>query len=103
GQQALKAARVLIVGAGALGAPSALYLAAAGGGVLGLGDPDIVSVSNLQRQVLFGVEDLDRPKVEAAARRLAELNPNVRVEAIDQRVNEANARELVRGYDLVLD
>jgi molybdopterin-synthase adenylyltransferase len=103
GQQALKAARVLIVGAGALGAPSALYLAAAGVGVLGLADPDIVSLSNLQRQVLFGVEDLDRPKVEAAARRLAELNPNVRVEAIDQRVNEANARELVRGYDLVLD
>src|ERR1700739_68786 len=103
GQQALKAARVLIVGAGALGAPTACYLAAAGAGVLGLADPDIVSLSNLQRQVLFGVEDLDRPKVEAAARRLAELNPNVRVDAIARRVDEANVRELVRGYDLVLD
>ncbi|HEY2051385.1 MAG TPA: molybdopterin-synthase adenylyltransferase MoeB [Caulobacteraceae bacterium] len=103
GQQALKAARVLIVGAGALGAPTALYLAAAGVGVLGLADPDIVSLSNLQRQVLFGVEDLDWPKVEAAARRLAELNPNVRVDAINRRVDGSNARELVREYDLVLD
>src|ERR1700756_766909 len=81
GQQALKSARVLIVGAGGLGAPAALYLAAAGVGVPGFGAPDIVSLSNLQRQVLFGVEDLDRPKVEAGANRLAELNPNVRVEA----------------------
>ncbi|HEY1930257.1 MAG TPA: molybdopterin-synthase adenylyltransferase MoeB [Caulobacteraceae bacterium] len=103
GQQALKAARVLIVGAGGLGAPAALYLAAAGVGVLGLVDPDIVSLSNLQRQVLFGVEDLEEPKVEASARRLAQLNPNVRIEAINRRVDETNARELVRGYDLVLD
>jgi molybdopterin/thiamine biosynthesis adenylyltransferase len=103
GQQALKAARVLIVGAGGLGAPAALYLAAAGVGVLGLVDPDIVSLSNLQRQVLFGVEDLDAPKVEASSRRLAQLNPNVRIEAINRRVDETNARELVRGYDLVLD
>ena len=103
GQQALKAARVLIVGAGGLGAPAALYLAAAGVGVLGLADPDIVSLSNLQRQVLFGVADLDQPKVEAAARRLAGLNPNVRIEPIAKPVNEANARDLVRGYDLVLD
>ncbi|MBV8683989.1 MAG: molybdopterin-synthase adenylyltransferase MoeB [Caulobacteraceae bacterium] len=103
GQQGLKAARILIVGAGGLGAPAALYLAAAGVGVLGLVDPDTVSLSNLQRQVLFGVEDLDRPKVEAAVKHLAELNPNVRVEAIPQLVNEANAHELVRGYDLVLD
>jgi molybdopterin/thiamine biosynthesis adenylyltransferase len=103
GQQALKAARVLIVGAGGLGAPAALYLAAAGVGLLGLADPDIVSLSNLQRQVLFGVEDLDKPKVEVAARRLAMLNPNVRVEPIAKWVDQSNARELVRGYDLVLD
>lgn len=103
GQQALKAARVLIVGAGGLGAPAALYLAAAGVGVLGLADPDIVSLSNLQRQVLFAVEDLDRRKVEAAARHLATLNPNVRVEPIAQRVDESSARELAQEFDLVLD
>ena len=103
GQQALKAARVLIVGAGGLGAPAALYLAAAGVGVLGLADPDIVSLSNLQRQVLFGVEDLNNPKVEVATRRLAMLNPNVRMAPVAQWVDASNARELVREYDLVLD
>ena len=103
GQQKLKAARVLLVGAGGLGSPAALYLAAAGVGVLGLADPDQVSLSNLQRQVLYGVPDLQRLKVDAAAERLAALNPNVDVRPIAQALTEANARDLVRGYDLVLD
>jgi molybdopterin/thiamine biosynthesis adenylyltransferase len=103
GQQALKAARVLLVGAGGLGAPAALYLAAAGVGHIGLVDPDTVSLSNLQRQVLFGVADLDAPKVEVAVRHLAELNPHVAVEPIAERLDDANARALVAAHDLVLD
>ncbi len=103
GQQRLKAARVLIVGAGGLGAPAALYLAAAGVGVLGLADPDTVALSNLQRQVLYETGDIGRPKVDAAARRLAGLNPNVQVEAHAVRVDAANADGVVAGYDLVLD
>ena len=103
GQQKLKAARVLIVGAGGLGAPAALYLAAAGVGRIGLADPDTVSLSNLQRQILFRTDDAGAPKVERAADRLAELNPHVHVEPIDEYVTGENAAELVRGYDLVLD
>ena len=103
GQQALKAARVLLVGAGGLGAPAALYLAAAGVGHIGLVDPDTVSLSNLQRQVLYGVGDLGAPKVAVAARRLAELNPHVVVEPIDRRLGAGNAGALVAAHDLVLD
>ena len=103
GQQALKAARVLIVGAGGLGSPAALYLAAAGVGVLGLADADRVSLSNLQRQVLYADGDVGRPKVEAAGVHLAALNPHVRVEAHPVMLDAANARALVGGYDLVLD
>jgi molybdopterin-synthase adenylyltransferase len=103
GQQRLKAARVLIVGAGGLGAPAALYLVAAGVGELAIVDPDTVALSNLQRQVLFGSADQGRVKVEAAAERLAALNANVRVTPIAQRLTAANARDLIRGFDLVLD
>jgi molybdopterin/thiamine biosynthesis adenylyltransferase len=103
GQQALKAARVLLVGAGGLGAPAALYLAAAGVGHIGLVDPDTVSLSNLQRQVLYGGEDLDAVKVAVAARRLGELNPHVVIEPIPRRLDEGNAGALVADYDLVLD
>ena len=103
GQQKLKGARVLIVGAGGLGAPAALYLAAAGVGTIGLADPDTVSLSNLQRQVLYRTEDDGAPKVERAADRLGELNPHVHVEPIDEALTDANARALVGGYDLVLD
>jgi molybdopterin-synthase adenylyltransferase len=103
GQQRLKAARVLIVGAGGLGAPAALYLAAAGVGELALVDPDTVALSNLQRQVLYGSDDQGRVKVEAAAERLAMLNANVRVTPVAERLTSANARDLVRGFDLVLD
>ncbi|HEX8568665.1 MAG TPA: molybdopterin-synthase adenylyltransferase MoeB [Caulobacteraceae bacterium] len=103
GQQKLASARVLVVGAGGLGSPAALYLAAAGVGVLGLVDDDQVALSNLQRQVLYGVDDLGRPKVEAAAERLASLNPHVEVQVHPVRAAPANADELVRGFDLVLD
>ncbi|HWW28100.1 MAG TPA: molybdopterin-synthase adenylyltransferase MoeB [Caulobacter sp.] len=103
GQQKLKAARVLIVGAGGLGAPAALYLAAAGVGTLGLVDADTVSLSNLQRQVLFATADTGRPKVEAAAEHLTSLNPHLTVEAHPVWLDEANARGLVSRYDLVLD
>jgi molybdopterin/thiamine biosynthesis adenylyltransferase len=103
GQQALKAARVLVVGAGGLGAPAALYLAAAGVGTLGLVDPDTVDLSNLQRQVIYAMGDIGRPKTEASAAHLAALNPNVAVEAHPVRLDDANARALVARYDLVLD
>ena len=103
GQQRLRDARVLIVGAGGLGAPAALYLAAAGVGVLGLIDDDTVSLSNLQRQVLFTTEDLGRPKVSAAAERLVALNPYVSIEAYRARVHPMNAESIIADYDLVLD
>jgi molybdopterin/thiamine biosynthesis adenylyltransferase len=103
GQQALKAARVAIVGAGGLGAPSALYLAAAGVGHMRLIDPDVVALSNLQRQVIYATEDVGRVKVEAAAARLGELNPEVVVDARAETLTEANAKALVGGCDLVLD
>ena len=103
GQQRLRRARVLIVGAGGLGAPAALYLAAAGVGVLGLSDPDVVSLSNLQRQVLYATAEVGTLKVDVAARRLADLNPHVQVDAHAVALTDANARDLVAGHDLVLD
>ncbi len=103
GQQQLKAARVLIVGAGGLGAPAALYLVAAGVGQLTLVDPDTVDLSNLQRQVLYDTDDAGRLKVEAAGERLVALNPNVEVARIAERLTDANARQLIAGHDLVLD
>jgi sulfur-carrier protein adenylyltransferase/sulfurtransferase len=103
GQRALKEARVLLVGAGGLGSPAALYLAAAGVGTLGVIDPDVVDLSNLQRQVLHGTPDLGRPKVESARDRIGAVNPHVRVEAHPVRLTSANAREVVAGYDLVID
>jgi len=103
GQQQLKGARVLIVGAGGLGAPAALYLAAAGVGVIALVDPDVVDASNLQRQVIYDTDDAGRVKVEAAGARLVALNPNVEVVRIAERLTETNARQLIAGYDLVLD
>ena len=103
GQQRLKASRVLIVGAGGLGSPAALYLAAAGVGTIGLVDPDHVGLSNLQRQVLYATADAGRPKVEAAATRLTALNPHVAVESHALALTQANARDLVSAYDLALD
>ncbi|MEJ0067055.1 MAG: molybdopterin-synthase adenylyltransferase MoeB [Caulobacteraceae bacterium] len=103
GQQRLKAARVLIVGAGGLGAPATLYLAAAGVGELAIVDADTVALSNLQRQVLFGAADLGREKVDVAVERLGALNANVRVTPIPRMLTSANACELIHGFDLVLD
>lgn len=103
GQQRLQASRVLLVGAGGLGAPAALYLAAAGIGLLGLADPDQVSLSNLQRQVIFATEDIGGSKVDAARRRLESLNPNVRVQPHPVALTASNAALLIADYDIVLD
>jgi molybdopterin/thiamine biosynthesis adenylyltransferase len=103
GQQALERASVAIVGAGGLGAPAALYLAAAGVGRLKLIDPDVVDLSNLQRQVLFETADIGAPKVEAARRRLVALNPHVNVEGVQESLAEDNAVALIAKCDLVLD
>ncbi len=103
GQARLLAARVLIVGAGGLGSPAALYLAAAGVGTLGLVDSDAVELSNLQRQILHGVKDLDRPKVHSAQTRLEELNPDVRVVPHHLRLTAANAREVMAVYDVAVE
>lgn len=103
GQAKLLAARVGVVGAGGLGCPAALYLAAAGVGTLGLVDSDVVDVSNLQRQVLFGSADVGRPKVEVARERLAAQNPDVRVEVHALRLTAANAEAVLRDYDVIVD
>ena len=103
GQQRLKAASVLIVGAGGLGSPAALYLAAAGIGRLGLVDFDRVDVSNLQRQVLYGSSSIGRPKLDAARERIADLNPGVRVETHAATLTSANALDILAGYDIVID
>jgi molybdopterin-synthase adenylyltransferase len=103
GQQKLKAGSVLIVGAGGLGAPAALYLAAAGVGTIILADPDEVDVSNLQRQVIYTGQDVGRPKPEAAADRLAALNPHIFVAGYNGAFDASTADELCEGVDLVLD
>jgi molybdopterin/thiamine biosynthesis adenylyltransferase len=103
GQQRLKAASVLVVGAGGLGSPAALYLAAAGVGTVMLADPDVVDRSNLQRQILYAEADVGLPKADAAADRLAALNPHIFVAGFEGAFDEATADELVAGVDLVLD
>lgn len=103
GQNALKQARVLVVGAGGLGAPLLLYLAAAGVGTLGIVDDDTVSLSNLQRQVIHGTPDVGRAKVESAAAAIAALNPHVAVERHPVRLGPDNALDLIGRYDLVTD
>jgi len=103
GQQRLAGARVLLIGAGGLGSPAALYLAAAGVGVLGIVDDDVVDISNLQRQVLHGSATLGQPKTVSAVARLADLNPDVRVEPHQLRLSGDNARDIIGRYDLVLD
>ena len=103
GQRRIKAARVLLVGAGGLGSPAALYLAAAGVGTIGLVDFDVVDVSNLQRQVLHGTAAIGRPKLESARARIADLNPNVNVETHETRLTSENALEILRGYDVIVD
>lgn len=103
GQQRLKAATVAMVGAGGLGAPAALYLAAAGIGRLRLIDDDVVSLSNLQRQILFRTDQIGAPKVDRARDALTALNPHVEIEARRERLTDANAQALLDGADLVLD
>ena len=103
GQRRLKNARVLVVGAGGLGSPALLYLAAAGVGTIGVVDADVVEMSNLQRQVVHGVEDVGRPKSESAAQTLASVNPLVRVVRHDVRIDSTNALAIIADYDLVLD
>ncbi len=103
GQQRLKASRVLLIGAGGLGSPAALYLAAAGVGTLGLVDFDVVDVTNLHRQLLHGTSDIGRPKLESARDRIADVNPNVDIETYDTRLTSANALEILRDYDLIVD
>jgi molybdopterin/thiamine biosynthesis adenylyltransferase len=103
GQQRLKRARVLVIGAGGLGAPVLEYLAAAGVGTLGLVDDDVVSLSNLQRQVIHDTQAVGLAKTESAATAIARINPHVSVEIHTMRTTAANAAELVRGYDIVAD
>lgn len=103
GQQRLKAAAVAIVGAGGLGAPASLYLTAAGVGRLRLIDDDSVALSNLQRQIVFGVADVGAPKVARAAAALHDLNPHAEIEQYATRLTTENAASLLRGVDLVLD
>ena len=103
GQQRLKAARVLLIGAGGLGSPAAQYLAAAGVGEIGVVDDDVVSLSNLQRQVAHGTLPARRPQLRSAAPAIARLNPHVRTTPFPVRLTTENARDLVRGFDVVAD
>jgi adenylyltransferase/sulfurtransferase len=103
GQRRLKQARVLVVGAGGLGSPIAMYLAAAGIGYLGIVDADVVDRSNLQRQIIHGTRDIGRRKTDSAADRLAEINPNVHVTRIDEALSSSNALEILAQYDIVVD
>lgn len=103
GQEKLKRARVLLIGAGGLGSPAALYLAAAGVGTLGIAEFDVVDETNLQRQILYGASDVGGAKIDAACARLTEINPHVEIEAHGFRLEAKNALDLVSGYDLVVD
>jgi len=102
-QQKLKAAKVLVIGSGGLGSPVLLYLAAAGVGTIGIVDFDVVDDSNLQRQVLFGVNEIGKPKVEAAKERLQSLNPHINIITYNTQLTSKNALELVSQYDVIAD
>jgi molybdopterin/thiamine biosynthesis adenylyltransferase/rhodanese-related sulfurtransferase/molybdopterin converting factor small subunit len=103
GQRKLKAARVLTIGAGGLGSPLSLYLAAAGVGTIGIVDFDVVDLTNLQRQIVHGTSTLGRPKLESAEARLTDVNPNVRIEKHETRLTSQNALEILAEYDVVVD
>jgi molybdopterin/thiamine biosynthesis adenylyltransferase/rhodanese-related sulfurtransferase len=103
GQKRLKQARVLTVGAGGLGSPLALYLAAAGVGTLGIVDFDVVDESNLQRQIIHGTSDLGRPKMESAREKIEDINPNVKVEAFEEALTSENALEIFEDFDVIVD
>ena len=103
GQKKLKQARVLTIGAGGLGAPLAMYLAAAGVGTLGIVDFDVVDESNLQRQIIHGTSDIGRPKMESARDRINDINPNVHVEAYEEALSSENALEIFKDFDVIVD
>ena len=103
GQNKLKAARVLVVGAGGLGSPALQYLTGAGVGTIGIVDDDMVALSNLHRQIIHGTGDIGRPKTASAAEAIARINPHVGVELIEERLDEKNARAIVKRFDVVLD
>jgi molybdopterin/thiamine biosynthesis adenylyltransferase len=103
GQERISNARVLIVGAGGLGSPVALYLAAAGVGTIGIADADTVDLSNLQRQIIHFTEDLGVPKVDSAAEKMKRLNPDVSIQTMNTRLTAENIAETVAGYDFVVD
>src|SRR5450759_2412337 len=103
GPQKLKAARVLCIGAGGLGSPLALYLAAAGVGTLGLVDFDVVDYTNLQRQIIHTTPDVGRSKVQSATEKIAAINPFVKVEAVNAKLTSANALGLFEKYDVIAD
>jgi adenylyltransferase/sulfurtransferase len=103
GQKKLKQARVLTVGAGGLGSPLALYLAAAGVGTLGIVDFDVVDESNLQRQIIHGTSDLGRPKMESAREKIEDVNPNVKVKAFEEALTSENALEIFEDFDVIVD
>ncbi|MEP7077054.1 MAG: molybdopterin-synthase adenylyltransferase MoeB, partial [Acidobacteriota bacterium] len=103
GQRKLKNARVLTIGTGGLGSPLGLYLAAAGVGTLGIVDFDVVDASNLQRQIIHGTKDIGRPKIESAADRLKDINPNTNIEAFETRLTSENALELFKEFDVIVD
>lgn len=102
-QEKLKHAKVLVIGSGGLGSPVLLYLAAAGVGTLGIVDFDVVDDSNLQRQVLFGVDEIGKPKVEAARRRLQALNPYIQIKLHNTHINSQNALDIIKDYDVIAD
>ncbi|MDD1653459.1 MAG: HesA/MoeB/ThiF family protein [Methanomicrobiales archaeon] len=103
GQERLKRSRVFIAGAGGLGSPVAMYLAAAGTGILTLADHDAVDLSNLNRQVLHWDADVGRPKTESAVGKLRAMNPDIEIRAIDRTIDRSNVDELTRGYDMIVD
>jgi molybdopterin/thiamine biosynthesis adenylyltransferase len=103
GQHRLLRSRVLLIGAGGLGSPTALYLAAAGVGTLGVMDGDVVDITNLQRQILHTTADIGKPKVESATRTLKALNPDVEVRALATRITVDNVMEIIKDYDLIVD
>jgi adenylyltransferase/sulfurtransferase len=103
GQMKLNSASILLIGAGGLGSPLGMYLAAAGVGRLGLVDFDVVDLTNLQRQVLHGTKDVGRPKLESAAERIHDLNPNVQLTTYETRLTSDNAMEILKDYDIVID
>jgi adenylyltransferase/sulfurtransferase len=103
GQKRLKAAKVLCIGAGGLGSPLAMYLAAAGVGTIGIVDFDVVDLTNLQRQIIHGASDVGRPKMQSAQETLAEINPDVNILGFEEQFTSENAMEIVSGFDIVID